>query len=281
MNIEYINYKILKNEIKYRVWRKYMAEVRLQKFMADCGVASRRQSEKLISDGFVEVNKEVVKTLGVKIDPQKDVVKVKGKKIAVREEYEFYMLNKPAGYLTTTTDPDNRPTIFDCCPELRGRVNPIGRLDMDTEGLLLLTNHGELAFRLTHPKFNIRKTYVAQVKGVITESALRHLSEGVLLEDGKTAPAKARFMKKQGKNSVVELIIHEGKKRQVRRMLEAVGFPCITLRRIAIDRVQLAHVDVGHVRPLTEHELGRLFDRVQLSRDDFLLRGSRRNKYVR
>lgn len=257
-----------------------MAEVRLQKYMADCGVASRRQSEKMISEGSVTINDKVVMTQGIKIDPDKDVVKVNGKRIEMQEEYLFYMLNKPAGYLTTVSDPENRPTIFDCCPELRGRVNPVGRLDMDTEGLLLLTNHGELAFRLTHPKYTIRKTYIAQVKGVISESALRTLRKGVSLDDGTTAPAEAYFVKKQGKNSVVKLIIHEGKKRQVRRMLEAVGYPCLMLRRIAIDHVQLVHVDVGQVRTLTEHELGRLFDRVQLSREDFLSRGSRRNKYV-
>ena len=132
------------------------------------------------------------------------------------------MFNKPVGYLTTTSDPQGRPTIFDCCPELRGHVLPVGRLDMDTEGLLILTNHGELAYRLTHPKYNIRKTYIATVKGVITPKALQTLSEGV------------------------------------------------KLRRVAIDQITLSHVDLGQVRPLTETELGRLFDRVQLSRSDYL-----------
>ncbi len=247
-----------------------MTLIRLQKYMADCGVASRRQSEAMIADGRVKVNGKTVRELGTKIDPENDRVSVDGQDIAVKDEYLFYMLNKPAGYLTTTSDPQHRPTIFDLCPELRGRVLPVGRLDMDTEGLLLLTNHGELAYRLTHPKYNIKKKYIARVEGVITPKALKTLEEGVVLEDGKTAPAKARFLKKQGKNSVVELIIHEGKKRQVRRMLKAVGFPCIGLTRVAVDQVTLSHVDLGQIRPLTEKELGRLFDRVQLSRGDYL-----------
>lgn len=177
-----------------------MAQIRLQKYMADCGVASRRQSETLISQGRVTVNGDVVRELGVKVLPGVDKVAVDGKEIALQDEYLFYMFNKPVGYLTTTSDPQGRPTIFDCCPELRGHVLPVGRLDMDTEGLLILTNHGELAYRLTHPKYNIRKTYIATVKGVITPKALQTLSEGVKLDDGKTAPARARFLKKQGKN---------------------------------------------------------------------------------
>ena len=195
-----------------------MIFIRLQKYMADCGIASRRQSEAMIAEGRVRVNGKIVKVQGVKINPETDCVSVDGKDIKVKDEYLFYMLNKPAGYLTTTSDPQNRPTIFDLCPELRGRVVPVGRLDMDTEGLLFLTNHGDLAYRLTHPKYNIKKKYIAKVEGVITSKALKNLSEGVELEDGKTAPAEARFVKKIGKNSVVELVIHEGKKRQVRRL---------------------------------------------------------------
>lgn len=247
-----------------------MTFIRLQKYMADCGIASRRQSEAMIAEGRVRVNGEIVKVQGVKINPETDCVSVDGKDIKVKDEYLFYMLNKPAGYLTTTSDPQNRPTIFDLCPELRGRVVPVGRLDMDTEGLLILTNHGDLAYRLTHPKYNIKKKYIAKVEGVITSKALKNLSEGVELEDGKTAPAEARFVKKIGKNSVVELVIHEGKKRQVRRMLDAVGFPCLKLTRVAVDQVTLSHVDTGQIRPLTALELGRLFDRVQLSRGDYL-----------
>ncbi|MDO4281745.1 MAG: pseudouridine synthase [Peptococcaceae bacterium] len=180
-----------------------MALLRLQKYMADCGIASRRQSESMIKAGRVKVNGTVVKELGTKIDPQIDQISVDDKKISVQDEFLFYMFNKPAGYLTTTSDPQHRPTIYDCCPELKGHVLPVGRLDMDTEGLLLLTNHGDLAYRLTHPKYNIKKTYIATVEGVIGEKALRILEEGVPLDDGVTAPAKVRFLKKQGKISVV------------------------------------------------------------------------------
>ncbi len=247
-----------------------MSFIRLQKYMADCGVASRRKSEDLIKQGVVKVNGETIRELGTKIDPEEDNVTVNNKEIAIKDDYLFYMFNKPAGYVTTTSNHLGQENIYECFPELKGKVFPVGRLDMDTEGLLLLTNHGELAFRLTHPKYNIKKTYIARVEGIITPKALKALSEGVMLDDGRTAPAQARFLNKRGKNSTVELIIHEGKKRQVRRMLAAVGFPVIQLTRVAIDQVKLAHVDIGQVRPLTDNELGRLFDRVQLSRGDYL-----------
>ena len=178
-----------------------MSFIRLQKYMADCGVASRRKSEELIKQGVVKVNGETIRELGTKIDPEEDNVTVNNKEIAIKDDYLFY---------------------------------------------------------------------IARVEGIITPKALKALSEGVMLDDGRTAPAQARFLNKRGKNSTVELIIHEGKKRQVRRMLAAVGFPVIQLTRVAIDQVKLTHVDIGQVRPLTDNELGRLFDRVQLSRGDYL-----------
>lgn len=247
-----------------------MEKVRLQKYMADCGVASRRESEAMIRGGRVKVNGICCRIMGTQIDPAVDMVEVDGKRIHAKKGYLFYMLNKPSGYLTTTRDPGKRPTIYDLVPDLRGKVLPVGRLDCNTEGLLLLTNHGQLAFRLTHPRYQVPKTYIAQVRGIITKKALNELSQGVALEDGITAPTKARFLKKQGKNSTVELILREGKKREVRRMLEAVGFPVVKLRRIAMGGIRLSHVDFGEVRPLTDAEVGQLFDRVQLSREDLL-----------
>jgi 23S rRNA pseudouridine2605 synthase len=247
-----------------------MGKERLQKYMAECGVASRRASEAMIRGGRVRVNGVCCREMGTQIDPQADIVEVDGKHIHAATRPLFYLMNKPAGYLTTTRDPGGRPTIFDLAPELRGKVNPVGRLDRDTEGLLLLTNHGQLAYRLTHPRYQVPKTYIAQVSGVITHQALDQLARGVALDDGTTAPAKARFLKKQGKNSTVELIIHEGKKREVRRMLDAVGFPVLRLRRVSMGGLRLTHVDLGEVRPLTDREVGQLFDRVQLSREDLI-----------
>lgn len=237
---------------------------KLHKFMANCGVASRRKSEELILAGKVKVNGQVINTLGERIDPEQDVVLVNGKRISLPKEQLYYMFFKPEGYLTTAMDPQGRPTIYDLIPELKGKVKPVGRLDMDTEGLLMLTNDGEFAFRLSHPKFEVKKTYKAIVEGQIDHKAIKALQEGVLLDDGKTAPAKVQVLEKRRRTSVVLLTIHEGKKRQVRRMLSAVGYPVLMLKRTAIDKVVLKNVDKGHYRPLTEKELIRLKSRLQL-----------------
>lgn len=238
---------------------------KLHKFMANCGVASRRKSEALILEGVVKVNGEVVKNLALRIDPSVDKVTVKGKKISLPKEKVYYMFFKPEGYLTTVTDPEGRPTIFDLMPELKGKVNPVGRLDKDTEGLLFLTNDGEFAFRMTHPKFQVKKTYRAIVYGEITPKAMSALSSGVRLEDGMTRPAEVLLKEARERTSVVEITIHEGKKRQVRRMFEAVGFPVIFLKRIQVDKVVLKHVDKGQYRKLTNKELTRLKSRLQLA----------------
>ena len=237
---------------------------KLHKYMASCGVASRRKSEALILEGVVEVNSETITNLGYRIDPLQDVVKVKGKIIHLPKEKKYYMFFKPEGYLTTTHDPEGRPTIFDLLPELKGKVNPVGRLDKDTEGLLFLTNDGEFAFRLTHPKFEVKKNYRVIVQGELTPRAIHTLETGVKLEDGLTAPAKVGFIEKRHKKTLVEITIHEGKKRQVRRMFEAVGFPVVFLKRIEVDRIVLKNIDKGQYRELTSKELIRLKSRLQL-----------------
>ena len=237
---------------------------KLHKYMASCGVASRRKSEALILEGVVEVNGEKITSLGHRIDPSKDIVKVKGKKIQLPEEKYYYMFFKPEGYLTTAYDPEGRPTIFDLLPELKGKVNPVGRLDRDTEGLLFLTNDGEFAFRLTHPKFEVKKTYRVIVQGELTPRAIRTLETGVKLEDGLTAPAKVSIVERRHRKTLVEITIHEGKKRQVRRMFETVGFPVIFLKRIEVDCIVLKNIDKGQYRPLTSKELIRLKSRLQL-----------------
>ena len=230
---------------------------KLHKYMASCGVASRRKSEALILEGVVEVNGEKITSLGHRIDPSKDIVKVKGKKIQLPEEKYYYMFFKPEGYLTTAYDPEGRPTIFDLLPELKGKVNPVGRLDRDTEGLLFLTNDGEFAFRLTHPKFEVKKTYRVIVQGELTPRAIRTLETGVKLEDGLTAPAKVSIVERRHRKTLVEITIHEGKKRQVRRMV-------VFLKRIEVDRIVLKNIDKGQYRPLTSKELIRLKSRLQL-----------------
>ena len=195
-----------------------MAEERLQKYLASAGVASRRASEKLILEGKVAVNGKVVTELGTKVIPGKDKVTVDGKPVRTEEQLVYYLMNKPAGYLTTVKDTHDRPTVMDLLAGIPYRVFPVGRLDFETEGLLLLTNDGEFAYRMTHPKFKIKKTYLATVQGELTKERLQMLREGVELEDGKTAPAEVKVVRQEKHRTVVEITIHEGKNRQVRRM---------------------------------------------------------------
>lgn len=201
---------------------------RLQKILARAGIASRRGSEELIADGRVTVNGEVA-DLGRRVDAETDVVEVDGVAIGVRPGMVYYLLHKPAGVVTTADDPQGRPTVVEMVPS-EPRVFPVGRLDMDTEGLLLLTNDGDLTHRLTHPSFGVDKEYLAHVEGTLSRGALRRLREGVELDDGMTAPAKAS----QIEPGLVRLVIHEGRNRQVRRMCEAVGHPVVRLVRTRI-----------------------------------------------
>lgn len=201
---------------------------RLQKVLARAGIASRRGSEELIADGRVTVNGEIA-DLGRRVDVESDVVEVDGVAIGIRPGMVYYLLHKPAGVVTTADDPQGRPTVVAMVPA-EPRVFPVGRLDMDTEGLLLLTNDGDLTHRLTHPSFGVDKEYLAHVEGTLSRGALRRLREGVELDDGITAPAKAS----QIEPGLVRLVIHEGRNRQVRRMCEAVGHPVVRLVRTRI-----------------------------------------------
>lgn len=241
-----------------------MAEVRLQKWMAQCGAASRRRSEELIAAGKVTVNGIVVREQGVRIDPEKDLVCLNGKPLQQERPHRYYMYYKPAGVLTTTSDPQRRTTIFDQLPELRGQVVPVGRLDMDTRGLLLLTNDGELTYRLTHPSWEVPKTYVAVVAGKVSNRALRQLANGVLLDDGMTAPADVRLMKQSSRKSTIELTIHEGRKREVRRMCRAVGHPVQSLLRVRFGGLSLSKLAEGDMRPLKKSEVAQLKSLVDL-----------------
>ena len=236
----------------------------MQKYLASAGVASRRASETMIQEGRVAVNGKVIRELGTKIVPGKDQVTVDGKPVQPEEKLVYLLMNKPAGYITTAKDTHNRPTVLDLVADVPYRVFPVGRLDYETEGLLLLTNDGEFAYRMTHPKFKMMKTYVAVVQGVLTPERLDMLQNGVQLEDGRTGPAKVRILRKENHKTVVEISIHEGKNRQVRRMFKAVKNPVLELKRISVGTLTLKGVNLGEYRYLNDDELKKVGQRLGL-----------------
>jgi pseudouridine synthase len=228
---------------------------RLQKFLAHSGVGSRRSCEELILQGKVKVNGQIVTALGTKIDPHKDIVQIAGKTVRNKEKKVYIILNKPAGYVTTSKDPQGRPTVLDLVKGVNERIYPVGRLDYETEGLLLLTNDGELAYRFTHPKYKIEKVYQALVKGIPSEAALQKLRNGIKLEDGITQPARVKVLKKENHSALLELTIHEGRNRQVRRMCEAIDHPVLKLKRTQISFLTLGTLPKGKYRVLSEKEI--------------------------
>ena len=225
---------------------------RLQKVLARVGIGSRRVCEDLIAEGRVLVDGEMA-VLGRRVDPETAFIEVDGAPVGVRPDLVHYVLNKPAGVVTTADDPQGRPTVVGLVPD-EPRVFPVGRLDVDTEGLLLLTNDGELAHRLTHPSYGVEKEYVAEVEGLPTRAVLRRLREGVELDDGPTAPARATLVDP----SVVRLTIHEGRNRQVRRMCEAVGHSVVRLIRTRIGPLTDRSLAPGAWRELTGAEVRSL-----------------------
>lgn len=229
---------------------------RLQKVIAKAGVCSRRKAEELISAGRVMVNGKTVRRLGTKVDPKSDRIAVDGETLE-REPRVYCMLNKPAGVVSTAHDPEGRTTVLQLVPQ-DVRFYPVGRLDYDTEGLLLLTNDGELTYRLTHPSHEIDKVYVAELRGRLGSVALQSLREGVDLEDGRTSPAKVSVLQTTDSATVVEMTIHEGRNRQIRRMAEHVGFPVVRLVRLAIGPIRLGDLRRGRWRYLTDAELDAL-----------------------
>ena len=232
---------------------------RLQKVIAYAGVASRRKAEQLITEGKVKVNGKIVRELGTKVS-NSDTIEVEGVKLE-KENKVYFLLYKPKGYISAVTDDKGRKTVVDIFKKhVPERIFPVGRLDYDTTGLLLLTNDGEFSYQLTHPKFKIDKTYVARVKGVPTIEGLKKLQRGIKLEDGKTAPAKVSmtsFDEKAGK-AICEITIHEGRNRQVRRMFEAIGTPVVKLKRERFAFLDLGNLSPGEYRELTKHEVKRL-----------------------
>jgi len=238
-----------------------MVEERIQKILARMGVASRRAAEELIASGRVTVNGEVAYP-GMKADAAKSHIKVDGKLMFRPEPMVYYMLNKPRGVVSTLSDPEGRPTVKDFLRGIKYRVYPVGRLDYDSEGLILLTNDGDLSNALLHPSRKIPKTYVVKVKGIMPEEKILKLRRGIRLEDGRTQPARVSLIRESDSNSWVEVTITEGRKRQVRRMVEAVGHPALKLRRISINGVKLAGLETGAIRPLTEKELMTLREEI-------------------
>jgi len=229
----------------------------LQKILAQAGYGSRRVCEQLILQGRVRINGQVVTQLGVQADPQCDVIEVDGKRVQLSEEHTYILLHKPAGVVTTRRDAHAARTVMDLLQGVSAAVFPLGRLDADTTGALLLTDDGELAYRLTLPRYGVPKTYLVEVRGEVGEEALRRLREGVLLEDGMTAPAqvqKVRYLAGRG-TTLLRLTIHEGRKRQVKRMCMAVGHPVVRLHRERFGHLTLHQLPVGAWRYLTDEEI--------------------------
>lgn len=238
-------------------------EVRLQKLIAGTGLASRRKAEELITSGRVTINGNVVKELGTKVDPGRDHVKVDGKHLRAAQPYVYLILNKPKNVMSTLDDPEGRPTVKDLLHGVTVRVFPVGRLDFDSEGLMLLTNHGDLAQALLHPRYHVPKTYLIKVKGVLDDAKIEALERGVKLEDGFTAPAKVNKVSKGESNSWLEVTIHEGRKHQIKRMVEAVGHSVIKLVRIRMGPLLLGDLAPREYRFLTDREANRLRDVVE------------------
>jgi 23S rRNA pseudouridine2605 synthase len=240
------------------------AGVRLQKVLAASGIASRRACEELMARGRVEVDGQVVTRLGARVDPETAVIRVDGKRVPTATRHVYLVLNKPRGVVSTMSDPHGRPSLAGLLGDRPERLFHVGRLDTDTEGLLLLTNDGEFAHRMAHPSYGVSKTYVAQVRGPVTGAVGRALKEGVTLEDGPARVDGFRVVERGGTRAIVEVVLHEGRKHIVRRLLAHVGHPVQRLTRTAIGPVRITGLRPGQLRELTVAELGELLDGVGL-----------------
>ena len=253
--------KFIKQGIIYNVvnWKsgEQMEEIRLQKYLALCNVASRRASEELILQGRVSVNGSVVTELGTKVKDS-DKVTVDGKAVKQKKKNVYIMLNKPRGCVTTVSDEKGRATVMEYVSDINERIYHVGRLDFHTEGLLILTNDGDFTYALTHPKHEKEKVYEALVSGIMLHGATDKLQRGVYIDGKKTAPAKVEVKEHRRNTTVVEITIHEGRNRQVRKMCEAVGHEVLALKRTSISGVELGKLDEGKWRHLTEVEINKL-----------------------
>jgi pseudouridine synthase len=232
--------------------------MRLQKYLANAGVASRRAAEKIISEGRVLVNGEIIREMGVQVDEEFDIIEVDGVRVKNDEKKYYIMLNKPVGFVTTVSDDKGRPTVMELVSDISARIYPVGRLDYDTEGLLLLTNDGDLTFKITHPKHDIAKTYVAEVTGNITMDTILQLRRGVVIDGQKTSPAEVEVVGATQYGTKVEITIHEGRNRQVRKMFEALGCIVKKLKRTKEAGLTLGHLPIGKWRKLSESEVNML-----------------------
>ena len=235
-------------------------KIRLQKYLAECGIASRRKAEEYIQEGKVQVNGKVVTELGVKINPEKDIVYFNNKKVAKQNENIYILLNKPIGYVTTTKDQFNRETVLDLIKGINKRIVPVGRLDMYTSGALILTNDGDFTYKVTHPSHEITKTYVATLRGIVTYEEMEKLKSGVEIEDYLTRPAKVKILKtdEEKGQSRLEITIHEGKNRQIRKMCEAIGHKVLALHRSKIAGIGVKELPIGKWRYLTRDEVNTI-----------------------
>lgn len=240
-----------------------MEQIRLQKFLANSGICSRRAAEKLIIDGKISVNGIVVTELGTKVQPEKDIIEYNGKKVNVQEKRVYILLNKPIGYVTTVKEQFGRPTVMDLIKDVGVNVVPVGRLDMYTSGAIILTNDGDFVYTVTHPKNEIEKTYNATVKGIFTNEDAKKIENGVKIEDYVSGKAKVKILKiDEVKNiSRVQITIHEGKNREVRKMCETIGKPVISLHRTRIGNVNVKDLKLGTWRFLKEAEINELKNR--------------------
>jgi 23S rRNA pseudouridine2605 synthase len=233
--------------------------IRLQKVLARAGLGSRRACEELIAQGRVSVDGQIVRELGVRVDPDKAVIHVDGLRVSVGEDKVYLAINKPLGVVSTMDDERGRPALSDFVGQRKERLFHVGRLDIDTEGLLLLTNDGELAHRLQHPSYGVPKTYLAEIRGPVARDVGKRLRAGVELEDGMVAVDSFKVVDSQPGKALVEVVIHEGKHHVVRRMLEAVGYPVLQLVRTDVGPIRLGELRSGKVRSLTRDEVGRLY----------------------
>ncbi|MEE0867447.1 MAG: pseudouridine synthase [Clostridia bacterium] len=232
--------------------------MRLQKYIAQCGVASRRAAEKIISQGRVRVNGEIIDFMGFEVDPKTDTVEVDSKVLHEEKKKYYIMLNKPKNYVTTVSDDLGRPTVMELVEDIDARIYPVGRLDFETSGLLLMTNDGDFANSVTHPASEINKVYIAVTDKPLDEEQLNALREGVIIDDFKTSPARVENLKKVKYGFEVKITIHEGKNRQVRKMLEAVGARAVSLKRISVGSITLGNLPEGKWRKLSDAEINKL-----------------------
>jgi len=235
--------------------------VRLQKYLAMAGIASRRKAEEYIAAGRVKVDGKINTAMGQQIIPGKQTILFDNKEVKTKEQPIYILLNKPKGYVTTLSDPQGRPIVTSLLHGIKGRVFPVGRLDIDTTGALLLTNDGELAQSILHPKYEVHKTYEAQVKGQPSPAAIRSLEKGIMLENKKTAPAKLRIKQKNKRNTIIILTIHEGRKRQVKKMFQAVGHPVQSLKRLAYGQLGLDKLQEGKFKILHQKDIKNIFSK--------------------